>query len=360
MPLKIQSYEDIPDFTEFLKPDFENGKLYWTKRMSPKAGKDDEAGTIHKDLHANKRGRQPKPYMFVNIQTLGQYKRARILYYLKYGLWVPRIDHINGDSLDDRIDNLREISANKNTVNSEYLPKGKTLPRGVWLEKKHSKTYYRVRPRVYGRPISMGMYKDVNQAKEQYEKVLRDYYGKDLTVDYYLDIEQSSPEWHFLRQNRITGTSAYNLLKTENIESVLDKLREQKPFNGNYYTRRGKILESEAREIYAEVNDIKVHEVGAIINSKYPRALSSPDGLVNFDGCIEIKCFKEKRHYEVYKNLDAHIIAQIQFLLFMSERQWCDLVLYNPDLSDLDGAFLVRRIYPDPEIHERFARLLQK
>lgn len=180
-----------------------------------------------------------------------------------------------------------------------------------------------------------------------------------MAIKFYPEIDQSTDEWHKLRNGKITAIDAYNLLHGKTIAEILAK-KQNNSFAGNYYTKRGHILEEEAKAIYNETYE-PIENIGFITNDKYELAGFSPDGVtISRKGLVEVKSFNEKRHYDVYKNLDAHILAQVQFQLFISEFEWDDLVLYNPDLSDLDDAFLVRRIYPDPEVHEKFARLLQK
>ena len=172
-------------------------------------------------------------------------------------------------------------------------------------------------------------------------------------------LPQGSEEWLELRKKYVTGTSAIQILQGKTIDEVILAKNNAKPFHGNYYTKRGHDLEPEARHIYSEVYH-KVQQAGFILNDKYPKAAMSPDGIVEDNALIEIKCFQPERHFKVYKNLDPSILAQIQFGLFVSERDWCDLILYNPDLDDLSKQFLVRRIEPIPETQQKFKEVFTK
>ena len=172
------------------------------------------------------------------------------------------------------------------------------------------------------------------------------------------EVEQGSDLWHQLRSQFVTGTDAYTVLKGADIQELLTKKQTQPVWKGNYYTKRGHLLEDEARQIYSEVNS-QITEAGFITNDKYPFAGYSPDGLIGEDGLWECKAFQEKRHLDVYENLDAHIIAQIQFGLFVSEREWCDLTLYNPEIEDIDKTFLVRRITPIADIQKKLAEIFK-
>jgi len=147
------------------------------------------------------------------------------------------------------------------------------------------------------------------------------------------DLIQGSEEWHQLRKGKVTGTSAWKLLAGESLKDVIEDSKKEDDFNGNKYTARGHLLEDEARQLYSDLNHVTVIEAGAILNDSYPNALSSPDGLIKeVSAGLEIKSFLPEHMNEVWEHLDNHIIAQIYWNLFLSEREFWDLVLYNPDL----------------------------
>ena len=82
------------------------------------------------------------------------------------------IDHINGDSVDDRICNLREVSRTQNIWNSRYKknkPKKnkKWCPVGV-RKTKHGK--YQARITVNKIQHSLGLYNTIEEAFEVYKK----------------------------------------------------------------------------------------------------------------------------------------------------------------------------------------------
>lgn len=174
-------------------------------------------------------------------------------------------------------------------------------------------------------------------------------------IIYKNQLEQNSQEWHDLRNQYITGTDAYDLLRGVPIKEILSK-KQNDHFGGNRWTERGHRLEPEAKEIYSAIYE-PVENVGFVINNKYKCCGVSPDGLVGEKGMVEVKAFNEKRHFSVYKSLDPHIIAQTQYQLFVTEREWVDLVLYNPDIPDPKQAFLVKRLYPNEKTQAKFAEI---
>lgn len=170
-------------------------------------------------------------------------------------------------------------------------------------------------------------------------------------------IEQGSEKWLELRKNFLTGTDAIKLLRGHTRAEILADKQKESSFKGNYWTRRGHTLEEESKNIYSEVYQ-PIHNAGFIINDKYPNIGYSPDGLVDDNGLIECKSFGEKHHKEVVKSLSQEIISQVQWGFFITEREWCDLLLYNPDIDDVNLAYVIKRLYPIPEIQDKFKKLL--
>ena len=173
------------------------------------------------------------------------------------------------------------------------------------------------------------------------------------------EVKQGTQLWLDMRKNYCTGTDCHSLLRGESVENLLAKKKTARGFGGNYYTRRGHLLEDEAKKIYSEVYGPTTN-AGFITNDKYPLAGYSPDGLVGEDGLVECKAFQESHHLKCAKAIDAQILAQIQHGLFVSERQWCDLILYNPDMDDPEKAFIVKRVKPIKAIQDKLKDIFKK
>ena len=94
---------------------------------------------------------------------------------------------------------------------------------------------------------------------------------------------------------------------------------------------RGMELEDAAISAYEFECGVKVERIGFMRSEV---AGASPDGLVGENGLIEVKC--PRRHHYVRMVLSgnpaADYMPQIQGQLWLSGRQWCDLVLYSPPL----------------------------
>ena len=175
-------------------------------------------------------------------------------------------------------------------------------------------------------------------------------------IEILYDLVQGSEEWNELRKTHISATDAYDLLNGVSIPDILQHKQENHSFTSSA-TERGHVLEHEAAKLYSDFYGIDLEQAGAILNSKYPNAMCSPDRLLP-DGLLEIKGFELKHHEELLTESDPYVEAQVQFQLLISERAFVDLVQYCPEEPDLDKAFHVRRIYPDPEIQEKLKTLL--
>lgn len=95
----------------------------------------------------------------------------------------------------------------------------------------------------------------------------------------------------------------------------------------NSYMERGKLLEGEARELYAFMTDADPQLIGFVSNGF---AGCSPDALIGEDGLLEIKT--KAPHIMIDVILKGDIppehIAQMQGALWITGRQWCDLFCY--------------------------------
>lgn len=68
------------------------------------------------------------------------YKCHRVAWLLHYGTWPSgQIDHINGDKLDNRIENLRDVTQNQNLYNKPSYRNSTSPFKGVSYRKDYKK-----------------------------------------------------------------------------------------------------------------------------------------------------------------------------------------------------------------------------
>lgn len=93
------------------------------------------------------------------------YKAHRLAWLYCYGsMPAMQIDHCNGDSLDNRICNLRDVSPSENCKNRTLITTNKTGVNGVSWNKKESK--YQVTIMHERKNINLGMFDNLEDAKE--------------------------------------------------------------------------------------------------------------------------------------------------------------------------------------------------
>ena len=126
------------DFNEIFT--YDNGKLYWKKKISYKIVIGKEAG--HFSIKQNRH------YVSCYGKPLA---RSRVVYAMFHGFSTKDIDHINRISSDDRIENLRPVTTRENGINTSLVINNKrNLPACVYFDPTNKKNHYYVRARVNG------------------------------------------------------------------------------------------------------------------------------------------------------------------------------------------------------------------
>lgn len=96
---------------------------------------------------------------------------------------------------------------------------------------------------------------------------------------------------------------------------------------------RGGQLESEAVASYEFDRDIDTQPVGLITDDRN-RWGASPDRLVGEDGLLEVKCPTAGVHvgYLLMRPVDKRYYPQLQGQLWITEREWVDILSYHPEM----------------------------
>ena len=177
--------------------------------------------------------------------------------------------------------------------------------------------------------------------------------------------EQGSDAWHKIRLGKITasrvkdvltkgrGTSPSKTAESYMMELIAEILTgNSKPFFENDAMRWGTETEPQARAMYAVNNDfVDVKEVAFVEHNE--QVGISPDGLVGDKGLLEIKCPNTTTQLKraLSDDYSADYKAQIQMQLWVTEREWCDFLSFDPRL-DCSAGYLQQRVYRDEEYIE--------
>lgn len=158
-----------------------------------------------------------------------------------------------------------------------------------------------------------------------------------------LDVEQGSPEWFASRIGVVTASRFSDIVteKTLKLSSSCTRYAHeliaseilgydvQSATSG--FMARGTALEQSAVDFYEIHHDMDTEKVGFILRDD-KRVGCSPDRLVGNDGLLEIKCPSAAVHIGYLLNESIGYRLQVQGQLWITGREWCDTLSYNPDL----------------------------
>ncbi|MBS7698574.1 lambda exonuclease family protein [Chelatococcus sp. YT9] len=166
----------------------------------------------------------------------------------------------------------------------------------------------------------------------------------------YTDIQQGTPEWHAVRCGIPTASMFHAILakgEGKTRKSYLCRLAGEiitgDPADSisNIHTERGKVMEPEARDLYAFMKDADPVQVGFIRNGQKG---CSPDSLIGESGMLEIKTKLPALMVEalIRDDFPPEHKAQCQGALWVAEREWIDICVYWPKMPPL-----IKRAYRD-------------
>ena len=129
-----------------------------------------------------------KPYPWRKIGVGGRYLGCTFkgtLWYLHQMVWVyfhgykPKmLDHINGDTSDNRIENLRECTPAQNQQNSKMKVTNKAGFKGVRRHVSGGKRCWQAKIVVAGKQKSLGYFETPAEAGAAYAKAAVEHFGE--------------------------------------------------------------------------------------------------------------------------------------------------------------------------------------
>jgi putative phage-type endonuclease len=186
-----------------------------------------------------------------------------------------------------------------------------------------------------------------------------------------LDCEQGSAAWFEARLGCVTSSrvaDAIAKLKRKDGESaarrnlryeILCEMLTQKPSEHfvSRWMEEGKENEPLARTAYELERNVIVEQIGFAYHNTIKMAGASPDGLVNHDGLIEIKCPKTSTHIEYLINaaVPEDYKPQMYWQMACCDRSWCDFVSYDPRLPE-DMQLLIVRLPRSNQVIEQMEK----
>jgi putative phage-type endonuclease len=156
-------------------------------------------------------------------------------------------------------------------------------------------------------------------------------------------IEQRTDAWFQARIGKVTASKVADVIaKTKTgysatrdnymAQLVCERLTGQKGEGfSNAAIQHGIDTEPLARAAYEALRDVLVDEVGFVPHPTIEMAGASPDGLVDDDGLVEIKCPNTNTHIETLlsQTVPSKYNTQMQFQMACTGRKWCDFVSFD-------------------------------
>ena len=172
-------------------------------------------------------------------------------------------------------------------------------------------------------------------------------------------MQQRTEEWFAARCGKVTAsrmkdiiaksdTAAYRNYQAEIISERLSG-RPAESYSSREM-QRGTELEPKARAVYLLETGSDVSETGLIPHPSIANSGASPDGLVDSDGLLEIKCPNTATHIDflLHRQPKREYILQMQWQMACTGRLWCDFVSYDDRLPEPHDYACIR-IMRDPE-----------
>lgn len=174
--------------------------------------------------------------------------------------------------------------------------------------------------------------------------------------------EQGTQAWLEDRLGKVTASRISDLMATTKTgpsasrvnylsQLVAERLtgKVQETFT-NSAMAWGTETEPLARAMYEVKHGVMVDQVGFVPHPNIEMAGCSPDGLIDLDGLIEIKCPNTATHIETLlsKKAPSKYILQMQWQMACTGRKWCDFVSFDSRLPE-DLSLFVKRISRDDD-----------
>ena len=178
------------------------------------------------------------------------------------------------------------------------------------------------------------------------------------------NFEQRTDEWYAIRRGKMSASNAETIIANgKGLETYIYNLMAEYYSSAekeNYINadmQRGIDLEPEAKIEFQFYTGLDIKEVGCVELNDY--ILASPDGLIGNDGLIEIKCPNDSVYFKLLlsNNIKPEYIAQMQMQMYVTDRQYCYFVSYNPNF---EKSLYIKKINRDEEMIDKLKKGLER
>jgi putative phage-type endonuclease len=157
------------------------------------------------------------------------------------------------------------------------------------------------------------------------------------------EIVQGTDEWKQLRLGKVTASRVKDIVATTKTgystsrDKYMTQLLLERLTNtvaesySNDAMGWGVEQEPFARAAYESAKSVMVDQVAFVNHPTIEMAGASPDGLVNNDGLVELKCPMSHTHLEsLLGGIDDQYKVQVQWQMACTGAKWTDLCSFDP------------------------------
>lgn len=177
---------------------------------------------------------------------------------------------------------------------------------------------------------------------------------------------QRTEDWYAARLGKVTASRVADVVaKTKTgysasranymAELICERLTGAK---GDSYQNAAMVwgteTEPKARAAYEAETGSLVEGVGFVPHPTIYNSGASPDGIVDVDGLVEIKCPNTATHIETIltETIPGKYITQMQWQMATTNRKWCDFISYDPRVPEKMQLW-VKRVERDDKLIEQ-------
>ena len=185
-------------------------------------------------------------------------------------------------------------------------------------------------------------------------------------------MEQRTEEWFEARLGCVTASRTADVMaKTKSgysasranymAELICERLTgERQAGFSSAAMQWGTETEPQARMAYEIMTGATVIETGFVLHPTIPGFGASPDGLIDDNGLVEIKCPNTATHIETLlsEGVPSKYITQMHVQMLCAGRDWCDFVSFDPRLP-VELQMFIRRIFFNKELADEIVTEVQ-
>ncbi len=189
-------------------------------------------------------------------------------------------------------------------------------------------------------------------------------------MDALVELVQGSEDWKLARVGSLGASRLHEAIATVKsgyassranlkAELVLERLTGRPA--DKFITQAmqyGMETEPEARAAYVFYTERSVTEVGIVKHPTIENSHASPDGLVERNGLLEIKCPQPAAHLETLmgQTVPAKHLTQMTWQMICTGRAWCDYVSYNSSFPEHMKVWVQRIMRPENMVIDRLEK----